>query len=49
MGQLGTQPAAKFYSLTRTGKKQLKAELATWEKLSAAIALVIAGIQEASA
>jgi PadR family transcriptional regulator, regulatory protein PadR len=40
---------AKFYSLTRTGKKQLKAELATWEKLSAAIALVIAGIQEASA
>lgn len=32
---------AKFYSLTRTGKKQLEAELATWERLSTAIGLVL--------
>lgn len=32
---------AKFYSLTRAGKKQLDAELATWERLSTAISLVL--------
>ncbi len=32
---------AKFYSLTATGKKQLKTELASWERLSAAIGLVL--------
>jgi len=32
---------AKFYSLTRAGKKQLEAELATWERLSTAIAQVL--------
>jgi PadR family transcriptional regulator, regulatory protein PadR len=32
---------AKYYSLTRKGKKQLEAELATWERLSSAIALVL--------
>lgn len=32
---------AKFYSLTRGGKKQLEAELATWERLSTAITLVL--------
>jgi PadR family transcriptional regulator PadR len=32
---------AKYYSLTRKGKKQLEAELATWERLSTAIALVL--------
>ena len=32
---------AKFYSLTRRGRKQLEAELATWERLSTAIALVL--------
>ena len=32
---------AKFYRLTATEKKQLEAELATWERLSAAIALVL--------
>ena len=34
---------AKFYSLTRRGRKQLEAELATWERLSTAIALVLEG------
>jgi transcriptional regulator len=32
---------AKYYRLTATGKKQLEAELATWERLSAAVALVL--------
>ncbi|MHB1838564.1 MAG: PadR family transcriptional regulator [Acidobacteriaceae bacterium] len=32
---------AKYYSLTRKGKKQLEAELATWERLSKAIGLVL--------
>lgn len=32
---------AKFYSLTRAGKKQLEAELENWERLTTAIALVL--------
>lgn len=32
---------AKFYRLTATGKKQLETELATWDRLSGAIALVL--------
>jgi transcriptional regulator len=40
---------AKFYSLTRTGKKQLEAELVSWERLSAAVGLVLAQAWEASA
>ena len=32
---------AKYYSLTRKGRKQLEAELATWERLSCAIDLVL--------
>lgn len=32
---------AKFYRLTAAGKRQLEAELATWDRLSAAIALVL--------
>ena len=32
---------AKFYSLTRAGKKQLQAELANWDRLTAGIALVL--------
>jgi transcriptional regulator len=32
---------AKFYRLTATGKKQLKTELASWERLSSAIGLVL--------
>jgi PadR family transcriptional regulator PadR len=33
--------SAKFYSLTREGKKQLEAELNSWTRLSSAVALVI--------
>jgi PadR family transcriptional regulator PadR len=32
---------AKFYSLTATGRAQLKAELKDWERLTTAIALVL--------
>ena len=32
---------AKFYSLTRTGRKQLEKELANWARLSTAINIVV--------
>ena len=32
---------AKFYSLTRAGRKQLEAERRNWERLAGAIALVL--------
>jgi PadR family transcriptional regulator PadR len=32
---------AKFYSLTRAGRKQLEKELASWSRLSTAINLVV--------
>ena len=34
---------AKFYSLTKKGMKQLEEEIADWERLTAAIALVLKG------
>ncbi len=37
---------AKFYSLTRTGKKQLEAEMETWDRLSTAVALVLGQLPE---
>jgi PadR family transcriptional regulator PadR len=39
---------AKFYSLTMTGRKQLQAELKTWDRLSDAIGLVLGRIPEAA-
>ena len=32
---------AKFYSLTRSGRKQLEKELANWARLSTAINIVV--------
>lgn len=32
---------AKFYSLTKKGRKQLEAEMATWERISDAVALIL--------
>lgn len=40
---------AKFYSLTRRGKRRLEAELESWERLSTAVGLVLAQAPEASA
>lgn len=37
---------AKFYSLTRPGRKQLQAESANWQRLSGAISYVV-GLEEA--
>ena len=34
--------SAKFYSLTREGKKQLERELKSWKRLSGAVELLIA-------
>jgi PadR family transcriptional regulator PadR len=33
--------SAKFYSLTRDGRKQLERELKSWARLSSAVALVL--------
>jgi transcriptional regulator len=33
---------AKFYSLTRLGRKQLESETANWERLSSAISRIVA-------
>jgi len=33
--------AAKFYALTRDGRKQLERELRSWERLSSAVQLLI--------
>lgn len=32
---------AKFYALTKRGRKQLDAEMATWERMSDAVALIL--------
>jgi PadR family transcriptional regulator PadR len=37
---------AKFYALTATGREQLETEVATWERLSAAVGLVLGRIPE---
>ena len=34
---------AKFYSLTRDGRRQLERELKSWERLSSAVRLLIQG------
>ena len=33
--------SAKFYSLTREGRKQLERELKSWDRLSSAVRIVI--------
>jgi len=39
---------AKFYRLTATGRKQLDKELESWDRMSAAIALVLGRAADAS-
>jgi PadR family transcriptional regulator, regulatory protein PadR len=36
---------AKFYSLTKKGRKQLATEMATWERISDAVALILRAAQ----
>jgi PadR family transcriptional regulator, regulatory protein PadR len=35
---------AKFYSLTKKGSKQLDAEMAAWERISDAVALILRAV-----
>jgi PadR family transcriptional regulator PadR len=37
----GNGPMAKVYSLTETGRKQLEAEVAQWQRYAGAVALVL--------
>jgi transcriptional regulator len=39
--QTETGREAKFYSLTRKGRKQLEAEVRNWEQVSQAVALIL--------
>ena len=39
--QTETGREAKFYSLTRAGRKQLEAEMRGWEQISDAVALIL--------
>ncbi len=39
---------AKYYSLTETGRQQLVSEREGWDRLAAAIALVLGGAREAA-
>jgi PadR family transcriptional regulator PadR len=36
---------AKFYSLTRTGRKQFEAEQENWERLAGAVAMILRTVQ----
>ena len=40
-GESENNRRAKYYSLTRTGKKQLQAEVESWDRLAAAVRLVL--------
>ena len=39
--ETSTGREAKFYKLTRTGRKQLEAEVLGWERLSDAVSLIL--------
>ncbi len=43
-GESENNRKAKFYTLTRAGRKYLESEQETWERLSAAIGLVLKGV-----
>jgi PadR family transcriptional regulator, regulatory protein PadR len=49
LGNSENNQRANFYSLTRSGKKQLRAELESWARLSTAVGLVFAQASEVSA
>jgi len=36
---------AKFYSLTRAGRKRLSAEMVNWERMSEAVALILRTVE----
>jgi PadR family transcriptional regulator, regulatory protein PadR len=46
-GESETNRRAKFYALTRTGRRQLRAEVERWERISVAMAAALGIGQEA--
>jgi PadR family transcriptional regulator PadR len=40
-GEAETGREAKFYSLTKAGRKQLEAETANWDRLSEAVTMIL--------
>ena len=40
-GEAETGREAKFYALTRVGRKQLEAETANWDRLSEAVTMIL--------
>jgi transcriptional regulator len=40
-GEAETGREAKFYSLTKVGRKQLEAETANWDRLSEAVTMIL--------
>jgi PadR family transcriptional regulator PadR len=47
-GESENKRKAKFYSLTAAGRKQLKAEEASWNRFSAVVASVLGALPERS-
>ena len=45
-GESENKRKAKFYKLTAAGRRRLKDEVAYWQQLSSAIAMVIAALPE---
>ena len=44
-GEAETGREAKFYSLTRTGRKQLEAQTANWDRLSDAVTMILRTVE----
>ena len=44
-GEAETGREAKFYSLTKLGRKQLEAETANWNRLSGAVGLILGMVE----
>jgi transcriptional regulator len=44
-GEAETGREAKFYSLTKVGRKQLEAEAANWDRLSEAVTLILRTVE----
>ena len=46
MERVGNGREAKFYSLTKKGRKQMELEVLNWERLCAAVRLVLQAAEE---
>lgn len=41
VGPLGNNRRARYYALTKAGRQQLAKEMADWERMSTAVALIL--------